>query len=443
MGLENREKNLFFKKGSSPDSLSCLFLILLLVVGMTGCVKREARGLDAGPWPAAPAPGSFLTAQGQPATASDLAVLARGARYVLIGEGHTSPCDHAAQAAALAALAGAGLRPAIGLEMIPVHKQAALDEFNAGKTSVEELEKAVDWANVWGYDYALYAPIFAVARQYGLPLYAVNAPKELIRQAAEGGLDSLSPEARALLPASVLPPPPDQEKALREQFEAHKNIPGKSSQPAQKAPAGKQSRAKAKKAEAAAAAKPASVSLDRFIFVQSLWDTQMATQAKAAFERYGRLVVVLAGGGHVEYGHGIAHRLATLDPGAKVLSVTAWRGGEAPDEGEADAYYFCPLAHRSRLGFSVEMQAAKVKVVEVAAGSKADRAGMRPGDVIAAAGGNPAASPGDLHKAAIAAFTAGKPLVLTVDREGGQADLSIELDLPAGPMPAPASQPAR
>jgi uncharacterized iron-regulated protein len=419
---------------------------------MAGCLKHApVETGESGPWPAAPEPGSFFTAKGLPSSAASLAAKAGSARYILIGEGHTSPCDHLVQAAALEALARAGIRPAVGLEMIPVDKQPALNDFNAGKISVADLEKAVDWRKVWGFDYAMYAPIFTAAQKLGLPLYALNAPRELIRAAAENGLENLAPQQRALLPSRIIPPPADQERMLREEFEAHQAMGerAKDKSPGQTGEA---------KTEPATAALPSSeqnpgesptmtkadtpgqdqnpdnrpamgkASFERFMFVQSLWDTQMADRALAAFKTTGRPVVVLAGGGHVEFGYGIAHRLAELDPGAKIVSVLAWRGGSPPDPGQADAYFFCPEPHKSRLGFMVEMRDGKAVATEVESGSKAARAGMLAGDVITLAGGKPVASLTDLHQAAIAALEADKPLTLTVARQGGDVTLRIELN---------------
>ncbi|MBF0480958.1 MAG: ChaN family lipoprotein [Desulfovibrionaceae bacterium] len=392
---------------------------------MPGCLKHEPIGAGtAGPWPSASEPGSFLTADGLATSTAGLIAKAAGARYILLGESHTSPCDHLVQAAALAALAEAGLRPAVGLEMVPADKQPALDDFNAGKLGVAELEKAVDWPHVWGYDYAMYAPIFAAAKAHGLPLYALNAPAALIREAAEKGLDNLAPQQRALLPARVIAPPADQEQSLREEFQAHQAMghrakTGQTGQIDQAAAAPEQN-----PGERPAMAK---ASFERFLFVQSLWDTQMAQRALAAFTAAGRPVVVLAGGGHVEFGYGVASRLAVLDPGAKIVSVLAWRGGAPPEPGQADVYFYCPETHKSRLGFQVEIRDGKAAAIQVEPGSKAERAGMLAGDVIAAAAGKPVTTLADLHQAAVAALAAGQPLTLTIARPGGEVGLTIEL----------------
>jgi uncharacterized iron-regulated protein len=407
-------------------------VLFTVMACMPGCLKHEP--IDAGmngPWPSSPAPGSFFTAEGRPSSAEGLAAKASHARYILIGEGHTSPCDHLAQAAALAALVKVGIRPAVGLEMVPVDRQPALDAFNAGKISVADLEKAVDWHKVWGFDYAMYAPIFTAAKQLGLPLYALNAPRELIRDAAEKGLDNLDPQQRALLPARIIPPPADQERMLGEEFEAHKAMGerAKDQPPGQTGPGAQPDAAAPAAPEPTPGEHPAmaKASFERFLFVQSLWDTQMAQRALAVFQATGRPVVVLAGSGHVEFGYGIAHRLAELDPDAKVVSVLAWRGGFAPEPGQADAYFFCPEPHASRLGFVVEMRDGQAVATAVEPGSKAQRAGILPGDVITRAGDKPVASLTDLHQAAIAALMAGKPLALTVARPGGEVSVSIEI----------------
>ena len=90
---------------------------------------------------------------------------------------------------------------AVGFEMISYEEQPKLDDFASGKTS--EAEFAAWWKKVWGFDYAFYKPVFDEARKRGLPLYALNAPPELVRAVAKRGLDGLTPAERARLPAVV------------------------------------------------------------------------------------------------------------------------------------------------------------------------------------------------------------------------------------------------
>jgi uncharacterized iron-regulated protein len=448
-------------------------LLGLAVIG-AGCVKRA---------PATPpvAPESLVDATGAPLASTVFAAELAGADYLLLGEEHPNPCDHQAQAAVIRRLAKAGVLPAIGLEMVPADYQGVLDAFNAGTITLAELPAKLDWKTTWGFDFELYAPIFEAAREYKLPVYALNAPKGLARKVGRQGLDALTPAERASLPGAILPPAPAQVEELRELFAQHgamrKTAPQETArpEPANAKPAAKpegQPKAATAAKDAAAAktkaapgnavapramakpvaksaakptpqttgqdAAPARDPFENFVTVQSLWDTQMAARALYARAVSGRPVAVVAGAGHVANGWGIARRLAVLDPSASVVLVVPWRGGEAPDAEAAPYFFACPAAQKSRLGMTLTQDqpapgqpAARPLVTAVAPGSPAAKAGLLPGDALIAAGGHPADNLSVLHKAAIEAVKNGKALSLTVSRAGETLAIDIPIALPA------------
>ncbi|HML56455.1 MAG TPA: ChaN family lipoprotein [Solidesulfovibrio magneticus] len=452
-------------------------LLALAVLG-TGCVKR-APGMPP------VAPESLVDAAGAPLPPAVFAADVAGADYLLLGEEHPNPCDHQAQAAVIRRLAAAGVLPAIGLEMVPADYQGVLDAFNAGTITLAELPAKLDWKTTWGFDFELYAPIFEAAREYKLPIYALNAPKGLARKVGRQGLDALTPAERASLPGAILPPAPAQVEELRDLFAHHgamrKAAPQETAKPesppkaaaapqAQTAPgdfappqavrdavpqakaspedaaapptaknvAAPRAKAKASAKPAAPNAAPARDPFENFVTVQSLWDTQMAARALYARAVSGRPVAVIAGAGHVANGWGIARRLAVLDPSAKVVLVIPWRGGEAPDAESAPYFFACPAAQKSRLGMTLTQDqpapgqpAALPLVTAVAPGSPAAKAGLLPGDAVIAAGGHPADNLSVLHKAAIEAVKDGKALSLTVSRAGETLAIDIPIALPA------------
>lgn len=392
-------------------ALAAFFLAASLAAGLGGCAGHQ---------PVAPAaldhvsPEALLDASGGPVAAQAFAAGLARADYILVGEEHPNPCDHLAQAALIRRLVAANVRPAVGFEMIPADYQDVLDAWNAGKLAVGDLPKALSWKTTWGYDFALYAPIFETARAYGLPVFALNAPTGLARKVGRTGLGSLPPAERATLPGAVLPPDPVQVEELRELFKQHAAMLEK----AAKAPAGR----------------------DRFadfLTVQSLWDTQMAERALLAHALSGRPVVIIAGGGHVERGFGIARRLAVFDPKARVATVMPWRGGENPDPAQAGTFYACPAVHQSRLGMTLSHEApapgqpaSPLLVTAVTPGSPAAAAGLLAGDAVTAAGTHEATSLAVLHTAAIEAVKAGQPLPLTVSRAGETLTIAIPLGAP-------------
>jgi uncharacterized iron-regulated protein len=117
------------------------------------------------------------------------------------------------------------------------------------------------------------------------------------------------------LTPQLIPPPPAEEKFLKEAFDEH-----------------------ARKGQSAA---DTAAAWDRFLRIQSFWDSQMAWRAFRASEELKLPIVILAGVGHVEHGWGIASRLRSLAPEASVLSTLPWRAGDT-DRSAADLYYFCP-----------------------------------------------------------------------------------------------------
>lgn len=120
---------------------------------------------------------------------------------VYVGERHDQALHHRVQLAALKALHGRrpGLR--LGLEMLAAEQQPVLDDYLAGRVS--EAEFAGFWSKNWGYDFTLYRPVLDFAKANGVPVFCLNAARELVRQTARGGLGSLTPAQRARLPASV------------------------------------------------------------------------------------------------------------------------------------------------------------------------------------------------------------------------------------------------
>jgi len=388
----------------------------LLAAGLAALGGCAGRGLHpASPPESRALPEALLDAAGAPLPPAVFTTGLARADYILIGEEHPNPCDHLAQAGLLRRLVAAGIRPAVALEMVPADRQPVLDAFNAGKLAVADLPQALSWKAAWGYDFELYAPIFEAAREFRLPVFAANAPTGLARKVGRQGLDTLPPEERAMLPGAVLPPDPAQVEELRELFSQHSAMRKKDA----KAPAGRDP-------------------FDGFLAVQSLWDTQMAARAVLARAMSGRPVVVIAGAGHVERGWGIARRLASLDPKAKVAAVMPWRGGEAPDAALAPVFFACPQIQRSRLGMTLSREAPApgqpappLLVTAVAPGSPAEKAGLLAGDAVLAAGSHEAAALMVLHQAAAEAVKAGSPLTLTVSRAGETLPIAIPLAAPA------------
>jgi len=106
---------------------------------------------------------------------------------VLLGESHTDADHHYWQLHTLAALLGRGGNIVIGFEAFPRRLQPVLDDWVAGKLTDEAFLKASEWRQVWGYDAALYMPLFQFARLNRIPMIALNVERQFVSQVGQHG----------------------------------------------------------------------------------------------------------------------------------------------------------------------------------------------------------------------------------------------------------------
>ncbi len=202
---------------------------------------------------------------------------------VYLGETHDSADDHRAQLAMIQALHQLNPHLAIAMEMFQRPYQSVLDRYLAGTITEAQLKTLTEYETRWGYPWEYYAPILRFAQENGLPVIALNAPTEVIRTVARGGLKSLTVSDRRFIPAvSELRAQPD---AYRERMrliyqDIHQG-------------------------------KGTSDSFDRFFLAQIVWDETMADRVSQFLRTNPQTtVVVLAGQGHIIYGDGIPSRVA-------------------------------------------------------------------------------------------------------------------------------------
>jgi len=238
-------------------------------------------------------PGAVIdTRTGARSSADDIAAAAVGRRFVLVGEEHDNPDSHLWQAKIIEALHKAGRTVIVGYEMLQRPEQFALDLWTLGKLSEPEFLQKAQWQTSWGYDFALYRPIFEVTRKYALRNVALNVPRDWVRAVGRGGYDALDDDAKAQLPKLDLT------------NEQHKKV-----------------------FDALMGGHP--MGSPNVYAAQVLWDEAMADSA--AKYLYKTVVsdktvfVVIAGNGHVMYGQGIGWRLAkrTGDRPLTVVTVSS------------------------------------------------------------------------------------------------------------------------
>lgn len=202
------------------------------------------------------------------------------ADVVYLGERHDSTADHAAQLAIIEGLYGENPDMAIALEMFQRPFQPVIDRYLAGEITEAELVAQTEYLERWGFPWEFYAPFLRFAQANDLPVLALNAPSEITRQIAREGLDSLSGDDLRYIPpvADIDTSNEDYRAFVEEAFGAHGSH--------------------------------GNFNFDNFFAAQVTWDETMAmTIAEFKADNPNTQVVVLAGNGHVIYGHGIPDRV--------------------------------------------------------------------------------------------------------------------------------------
>lgn len=244
--------------------------------------------------------------RGEPIHAEEMLGDLAAARVVYLGERHTLQRHHEIQAEILAALAEQDVKLVVGLEPMESAYQTALDRFNRGEIDFDQLAKETDWAKRWR-NYAQYRPILETARRLEVPVIALNARAETIRQVfRSGGIDKLPAEFRRELPTDVQLQDPAYESLLRLQMMVHAAATEEMLRPMIEAQIARD--------EAIAAA---------------LVDYLQSPAGR------GRTALVICGAGHVAYGLGTAARVQRRLPDVSQRIVLLSESGDvelSPEE---------------------------------------------------------------------------------------------------------------
>ena len=205
---------------------------------------------------------------------------------VCLGEAHDAARDHYAELAITQGVAErarfSGRALGVGFEMFQVPYGSVLQLYGAGRMDDAALRKRTQYDARWGFPYAYYQPILAFSRTRGLPLKALNAPRELTHAVAAKGLAGLTAKERRQLPDLDL-----DNSAHRAAFErlmsGHPQTEG--------------------------------MNVDNFYAAQVVWDETMADNAASwvAARAPSRQLLVLAGSAHCRQ-DAIPDRIARRQP---------------------------------------------------------------------------------------------------------------------------------
>ncbi len=229
-------------------------------------------------------PGVILSARkGKPIAFSRMIQEMAEASFIFIGESHDSLTMHDNQLKIIEALWEKDKNIAIGLEMLPRETQPILNEWTQGLLTEEDFLRRVEWYVHWNMNFGFYKRIFDLAKEKGIPLYALNAPRSLITKIRMGGWDSLTEEEKKLIP------PPDLSSTehrllIRTIFETTELPPQMRGEGLDQA-------------------------FEGLYRAQAAWNEVMAANAVLFAEPEKRKMVVLAGSGHLLYKLGLNRRV--------------------------------------------------------------------------------------------------------------------------------------
>ena len=340
-----------------------------------------------------------------------------GARLVLVGESHTSIEFHRAQLRLIEELVRAGREVLVGLEMYPYTEQEHLDRWRREPMTEEQFVDRSRWYDAWGYHWDYYRPIFLFARDHGLPMVAVNTPREVVSAVRKLGFEGLSEGDRAHVPETI-DLASDDHRALFRAFFADDGDGLHGGMPEEQ--------------------------LEAMFAAQVTWDATMAHNALRALAAHGGegpdpVLVVLVGSGHVAYGLGIERQAAAQGFAGRIASVIP-----IPVEDEdgrpvasvrasyADFVWGLP-PERDPLYPTLGLSATAVsdddphrKVIFVPEDSLGAAAGFAVGDVLVAIDGEPLPDRESFNRA-MAARRWGDRAAFTVERGGATVDLTAWL----------------
>src|SRR5229473_538405 len=409
--------------------LRTVVLSATLVVAATGLCRAQANS-SVSPTETASACAAYGgwvdVKTGQPIDRGELfRDLVAKTAVVLLGESHTDGDHHRWQLHTLAALHGRGGNIVIGFEAFPRCLQSVLGDWVEGKLTDEAFLKASEWRQVWGYDAALYMPLFQFARLNRIPMIALNVERKLVSRVGQQGWEGVPAAEREGL-SDPAPASPAYQRELARVYLFKKALP-----PGADPFSASQGTSPQEPDEAALAEAVKQPEFQRFVEAQLTWDRAMAEALAGAKRKFSDATVVgILGSGHVAEGYGVPHQLEALG-GAGVttnIPVSADAACMLVGTSFADALFTLPREDetpppdRPRLGVVLVDGDGAPRVNQVVGDSVAEIAGLKVGDHVTRAAGLAIRNPDELVEV-IARQAPGTWLPLSIRRDGQEIDL--------------------
>src|SRR5262245_18390120 len=301
-------------------------------------------------------------------------LVAKGA-VVLLGESHIDVNHHRWQLQTLAALHGRGGNVVIGFEAFPRRLQSVLNDWVDGKLTEEVFLKASEWRQVWGYDAALYMPLFEFARLNHIPMIAMNVERRLVSRVGRDGWEAVPASEREGLSKPGPATEPYQRDLAR--VYALKKLMPPGTDPAS-IPEGTPM---PEPDEAALTGAMQEADFQRFVAAQQTWDRGMAEALAGASRKFPDATVVgILGSGHVADGHGVPHQLKDLGVAltTSLIPVSTDTACKLVGTTFADAVFTLPRMEetpppdRPQLGVFLTQGDGAPRITQVAGGSVAE-----------------------------------------------------------------------
>jgi len=326
----------------------------------------------------------------------------------------------------MAALYGRGGNIVIGFEAFPRRLQPVLDDWVAGKLTDEAFLKASEWRQVWGYDAALYMPLFQFARLNRIPMIALNVERKLVSQVGQQGWTGVSISEREGL-SDPAPASPAYQRELARVYVMKKTM---APDAADRLPSS-QGPSPPEPDEAALAEAMKQPEFKHFVEAQLTWDRAMAEALAGAKRKFSNATIVgILGSGHVAEGHGVPHQLKDLGivGSTTLIPVSADAACALVGTSYADAVFTLPHTdempppERPRLGVMLVEGDGAPRISRVISDSVAEITGLKAGDEVVRAAGVEMRTPGELADT-VARQAPGTWLPLSIRRDGQEIDL--------------------
>lgn len=289
------------------------------------------------------APGGLVSAEtGKSLPFAKMIEEMKPARIIHVGETHDSKPIHDLQAKIIRALYEQDRGLVIGLEMFPSTMQDVLNRWSLGILSEEEFIREARWYVTWNFNFGFYRDVFVFAKENRIPIYGLNAPREIITKIRMRGWDALSDSEKALVPK------PDLTHAEHRQL--MKQIFGGAEMP-----------------HAMAGTGGAEAMFDGLYRAQSAWDEVMGSNVAAIVERERKKMVVLVGSGHLIYNVGLNRRAFERNklPFKTVIGIFVERDKPAETVARSLGDYLVGIAEEGRPAFpSIGIGLKKIKDLE-------------------------------------------------------------------------------